>query len=127
MELFLKLDERLLRDDKIRDLIKRDGYEGLGIYLALLTLVRNYSDHAYQIPLSKVSDIASWDLHLPEEKLQEVLESCLEIGLLKNNENSFWSPRRKRDLLKAEEDRKKRSETNRSNVLKRWKSSSESE
>ena len=121
MELFLKLDERLLRDDKIRDLIKRDGYEGLGIYLALLTLVRNYSDHAYQIPLSKVSDIASWDLHIPEEKLQEVLESCLEIGLLKNNENSFWSPRRKKDLLRAEEVSQKRAEAGKKGGMARYK------
>ena len=123
MELFLKLDERLLRDDKIRDLIKRDGYEGLGIYLALLTLVRNYSDHAYQIPLSKVSDIASWDLHIPEEKLQEVLESCLEIGLLENDENSIWSPRRKNTLLKEEEARRKMSEGGKRGIQTRWNNS----
>lgn len=123
MELFLKLDERLLRDDKIRDLIKRDGYEGLGIYLALLTLIRNYSDHAYQIPLSKVSDIASWDLHIPEEKLQEVLESCLEIGLLKNDENSIWSPRRKNTLLKEEEARRKMSEGGKRGIQTRWNNS----
>ncbi len=122
MELFLKLDERLLRDDKIRDLIKCQGYEGLGIYISLLTLIRNYSDHAYQIPLEKISDIASWDLHLPEEKLNEVLDSCIAIGLLKRSEETIWSPRRKRDLLAAEEQKKKRSETNRANILKRWKS-----
>ncbi len=125
MELFLKLDERLLRDDKIRDLIKCQGYEGLGIYISLLTLIRNYSDHAYQIPLEKISDIASWDLHLPEEKLNEVLDSCIAIGLLKRSEQTIWSPRRKRDLLAAEELKKKQSEGGSKAMKKRWNVSNE--
>ena len=125
MELFLKLDERLLRDDKIRDLIRSDGYEGLGIYLSLLTLFRNYKDHAYQIPLGKIPEIASWDLHIDPDRLMSLIERCAEIGLFRKNEDSFWSPRRKSDLLDAEERKRRRSETNRNNVLKRWSSSSE--
>lgn len=125
MELFLKLDERLLRDDKIRDLIKAQGYEGLGIYISLLTLIRNYSDHAYQIPLEKIADIASWDLHLTEEKLNAVLDSCLEIGLLKRTDETIWSPRRKRDLLAAEEQKKKQSEGGSKAMKKRWNVSNE--
>lgn len=121
MELFLKLDERLLRDDKIRDLIKAEGYEGLGIYLALLTLIRNYSDHAYQIPLEKISDIASWDLHIAEEKLNSILDSCIQIGLLKKDDNSIWSVRRKNTLLKEEELSAKRAEAGRKGGLARYK------
>ncbi len=121
MELFLKLDERLLRDDKIRDLIKAEGYEGLGIYISLLTLIRNYSDHAYQIPLEKIADIASWDLHIAEEKLNEVLDSCIAIGLLRRDENSIWSVRRKNALLKEEEISAKRAEAGKKGGLARYK------
>nr|DAT34193.1 MAG TPA: protein of unknown function (DUF4373) [Caudoviricetes sp.] len=121
MELFLKLDERLLRDDKIRDLIRSDGYEGLGIYLSLLTLFRNYKDHAYQIPLDKIPEIASWDLHIDPDRLMALIERCAEIGLFRKSEETFWSPRRKSDLLKAEELRKKQSEGGLRAMEKRWK------
>lgn len=121
MELFLKLDERLLRDDKIRDLIRSDGYEGLGIYLSLLTLFRNYRDHAYQIPLVKIPEIASWDLHIDPDRLMSLIERCAEIGLFRKDDSSFWSARRKNSLLKEEELRKKQSEGGLRAMEKRWK------
>lgn len=121
MELYIRLDERLLRDDKIRDLIRSDGYEGLGIYLSLLTLFRNYKDHAYQIPLDKIPEIASWDLHIDPDRLMSLIERCAEIGLFRKNEDSFWSSRRKDDLLKEEERRKRQSEGGLKAMEKRWK------
>lgn len=120
MELFLKLDERLLRDDKIRDLIRSDGYEGLGIYLSLLTLFRNYRDHAYQIPLVKIPEIASWDLHIDPDRLMSLIDRCAEIGLFRKDDSSFWSARRKNSLLKEEELRKKQQESAARTNSKRW-------
>ena len=120
MELFLKLDERLLRDDKIRDLIRSDGYEGLGIYLSLLTLFRNYKDHAYQIPLEKIPEIASWDLHIDPDRLMALIERCAEIGLFRKDDETFWSARRKNSLLKEEELRRKQQESAARTNSKRW-------
>lgn len=121
MELFLKLDERLLRDDKIRDLIRSDGYEGLGIYLSLLTLFRNYRDHAYQIPLVKIPEIASWDLHIDPDRLMSLIDRCAEIGLFRKDDSSFWSARRKNSLLKEEELSQKRAEAGRKGGMARFK------
>ena len=120
MELFLKIDERLLRYDKIRDLIRSDGYEGLGIYLSLLTLFRNYKDHAYQIPLDKIPEIASWDLHIESDRLTSLIERCAEIGLFRKDDETFWSARRKNSLLKEEEVIAKKREGGKEGLRRRW-------
>lgn len=119
-EPYTRLDDRLLRDDKIRALRRATGYEGIGIYLSLLTLISNYRERAYQIPFASLEDIAECDMQISLDKLREVVDVCINLELFKSNETTFWSERKKNDLLKAEEAIAKMSEAGRRGINKRW-------
>lgn len=100
---YLIVQEDILRDDKIRDLIEARGYEGLGIYISLLTLMRNYSDTGYMVPWNEVRKIARWDLLIGEEELKGFIQSCIKCDLFKQDDSFFWSERRKNALEKQDE------------------------
>lgn len=106
---FTRLDGDWLSDEKIRKLRRKDGYEGLGVYLALLTLVPRYNNYAYEIPFSDIEIIAEEDVHIPSVRLAEIINDCVEIGLftVDNSVSRFYSSRRKNELIKGEETRKK--------------------
>ena len=106
---FVRLDGDWMEDEKIRQLRRKDGYEGLGVYLALLTLMIKYKDRAYQIPFSEIEIIAEEDIHIPSERLTEIINHAVEIGLLKVSSDitRFYSERRRNELLAAEKTREK--------------------
>ena len=106
---FTRLDGDWLSDEKIRRLRRKDGYEGLGVYLAILTLIPRYNDYAYEIPFSDIEVIAEEDVHISSERLSEIINDCIEIGLfnIDSNVTRFYSSRRKNELIKGEETRKK--------------------
>lgn len=118
---YLIVQEDILCDDKIRDLIELRGYEGLGIYISVLTLMRNYSDTGYKVPWDEVRKIARWDLLIKEEELYSFIQSFIDCKLFKSDSQFFWSDRR-RNCLKAQDDLKKeQSERARKLNEKRWK------
>lgn len=117
---YLIVQEDILRDDKIRDLIEAKGFEGFGIYISILTLMRNYQESGYKVPWSETRKIARWDLLIPNEKLKEVIDACIDCGLFKSDDSFFWSERRVECLVKQDDLERKRSETNQKNIRKRW-------
>ena len=117
---YLIVQEDILRDDKIRDLIEAKDFEGFGIYISILTLMRNYQESGYKVPWSETRKIARWDLLIPNEKLKEVIDACIDCGLFKSDDSLFWSERRVECLVKQDDLERKRSETNQKNIRKRW-------
>lgn len=117
---YLIIQEDILRDDKIRDLIEAKDFEGFGIYISLLTLMRNYQESGYKVPWSETRKIARWDLLIPNEKLREIIDACIGCGLFKSDDSFFWSERRVECLVKQDDLERKRSETNQKNIRKRW-------
>ena len=115
---FVRLDEDMLLDTKIRKLRRTKGYEGVGVYLSLLTLFRRYEEHGYCIPMDSLEEIAEEDMFVPIDTLRSIVEICLEIGLFElNEEMKFFSPRLRNTLFKQEQTREKQrmaaEETNR--------------
>lgn len=98
-----------MEDEKVRQLRRKDGYEGVGVYLALLTLMIRYKDTAYQIPYSQLDIIAEEDIHIPSERLYEIVNDCIDISLFKFGADlkTFYSARRKNELMAAEKTREK--------------------
>lgn len=117
---YLIVQEDILRDDKIRDLIESRGYEGLGMYIAILTLMRNYSDTGYKVPWEEVRKISKWDLLIPEQELQGFIDSFIDCDLFKSNDQFFWSERRINDLKKQDETKQKKSEGGKKGLEIRW-------
>ena len=99
---FVRLDEDSFDDPKIRTLIKRGGYEAVGMFFRFLTIVRRYKEHGYRVPLEDTADNASWDFHVEEEQLDKLYADCVEIGLLISDGEFIWSERRKKDLEEQE-------------------------
>lgn len=106
---FVRLDGDWMEDEKIRQLRRKDGYEGVGVYLALLTLMIRYKDTAYQIPYTQLDIIAEEDIHIPSERLYEIVNDCIDISLFKFGADlkTFYSARRKNELMAAEKTREK--------------------
>lgn len=117
---YLIVQEDILRDDKIRDLIEMRGYEGLGIYIAVLTLMRNYSDTGYKVPWDEVRKIARWDLLISEDDLKSFIDSFIECNLFKADDRFFWSERRKNCLEAQDEIRKKQVDGGKKGASKRY-------
>ena len=111
---FIKVDENILSSPKIQKLIIARGYEGLGFFISLLTVMRNYQSTAFRIPLEDLETIASWHLHLNAEEQDRFalfIEKAIELDILKVNDEYLWSERRSNDLLAQETLRKKQSES----------------
>lgn len=123
---FVRLDGDWMEDEKIRQLRRKDGYEGVGVYLALLTLMIRYKDTAYQIPYTQLDIIAEEDIHIPSERLYEIVNDCIDISLFKfgTDLKTFYSARRKNELMAAEKTREKQSEGGKKAMQKRWFSDS---
>ena len=119
---FVKLDVEFFRDEKVRVLRRRLGYEGVGIYLSLLSLHRKYQEYGYTIPLRLVDEIAEEDLIIPPSKLHDTVDACLEIGLFTRTESeeNFYSSRLRNDLMKDEDTRRKQSEGGTKAMQKRY-------
>lgn len=119
---FIKLDEDFLVDRKISALRRKAGYEGVGLYLSILSLIRRYKESSYQIPLSDIPVICQESLFISEERFMEMLDLMVETGLLRMSDKCFWSDRRRNDLLCQERVRKAQSEGGKSAMQRRWNS-----
>ena len=123
---YIMLDEAFLDDPKIEDLQISMGIEGIGFYIVLLTVFREHSATDYRIPYDRLSIIADRRMHLTKEEKERFsifMEKAIEIGLLKESEEGdcFWSERRRIDLKKQEEARKKMSEAGVKGMASRYK------
>jgi hypothetical protein len=119
------LDEAFLDDPKMEDLQIELGIEGIGFYVVLLTVFREHSATGYRIPYDRLNIIADRRMHLTDaekERFSIFMAKAIEIGLLQESEEGdfFWSERRRIDLLKQEELRKKQSLSGKETMEKRY-------
>lgn len=100
---FVKLDEDILQDPEIQDLIEENGFEGLGVYLSILTLFRAYEGTSYMIPFKDLKRLAKKTFDMTEKRLGGIIYDCIRIGILESltkpdGQTYFYSPRRKAEL-----------------------------
>ena len=122
---YMIISEAILRDPMIEDLILQGGYAAFGYYIAILSIMRDYKDFDYKLPIKRLDIIAGSRLMLYDAKDRETFAEhvglMLAIGLLKKDEDSIWSDRRRLDLLKQDNLRDKQTqsalETNRKRGL----------
>ena len=111
---YMIISEAILRDPMIEDLILQGGYAAFGYYIAILSIMRDYKDFDYKLPIKRLDIIAGSRLMLYDAKDRETFAEhvglMLAIGLLKKNEDCIWSDRRRLDLIKQDESRAKMSE-----------------
>lgn len=111
---FVKLDEDILQDPQIRNLIEESGYEGLGIYLGILTLFRNYHATSYMIPTKSIKTLAKRDFDISVARMEKIVTSCVVNHLLDiteiDGEEYFYSRRRKKELFGDAELKQKQQE-----------------
>ena len=123
MEWFIKLDEDFSSDPKIRKLRRSLGREAVLDYIELLPIFRRFPDRGYQIPFDELSDIAECDLFTTEERLMQTVQTCIELGLFETDGETFWSRRRKADLMNQAELKEKQRlaalETNKKRTAKK--------
>ena len=100
---FVKLEEDIFQDPKIRCLLRKGGYEAFGLYCGLLTIFRRYKSLIYRIPYDDIPDLAEWDLHCTAESLNKAVDLCVEVGLFMDDGVLFWSERRVKDLLEQDQ------------------------
>lgn len=112
---YIMIDESILSDTKIEDLLMALGYEGFGLYVAFLTLIRNFDSTGYKVPLDRLEILARRHLLLhTEEELEsfsEFIATSVQCGLLQEDDKYIWSERRRIDLLKQENIRQKQKES----------------
>lgn len=110
--LYFPHDFTASRDSKIIELRKETGWEGYGLYWALLEMLGSDSDH--ELP-TKYNHLA-WELRTDAGLLKKVVE---DFGLftLADDGSSFYSERLSRQLEEMDVIRKKRQDA----ANKRWK------
>lgn len=81
-------DMNARNDEKILNLRSEYGWEGYGIYFALLEMMFESDDT--QLNLSNIKSIA-FALNIKEKKLAEIINFCIEINLFEKDEKTFWS------------------------------------
>jgi len=92
-------DSNASHDPKIIHLRSTYGWEGYGLYWAIVERLR--SEKNYQFPSDKIS-ILAYDLQYPE--LEKFIKDCIEVFELFKSENGhFWSESLKRRMKKYEQ------------------------
>ena len=104
-------------DEKILELRARFGAEGYGIFWMVVESMAETSDG--KLKASLIGGL-SHGYGLPIEKLQKILDCCVEVGLFKLKKGNYLSDR----MLRYKEFRKKMSQFGQEGAKKRWGSHS---
>lgn len=81
-------DATAFNDPKIIRLRQKYGFEGYGVFWAVVEKLRLCQ--GYQFNYSDL-DVLSFELHIEFEKLREILDFCIEIGLFVLSDDVFYS------------------------------------
>lgn len=81
-------DSNAQHDEKILQLRSKHGWQGYGIYWAIIEKLREST--SYKFSLTAIPGL-SLSLSHPQAELQALLEDCYQIGLLTKNEEYFHS------------------------------------
>lgn len=97
-------DSNASQDDKILELRAAHGWQGYGIYWAIIERLRD-SDQ-YQYPLKRINGLATW-LVVPIDILKSIL---FDFDLFQNDGEYFWTNSLKNRMEIRDEINKKRSD-----------------
>lgn len=87
-------DSNARNDDKILKLRSKFGYEGYGMFWAIIEVLRESSNYKFELNNIRLLQLS---LGCSARKLQSFIEFCLNIGILAKDNQFFWSER----LLKS--------------------------
>lgn len=111
-------DSNARYDDKILEMRSEYGYEGYGVYWALIETLRDATN--YKLEKEKIKSL-SIALGYSEKKLVKIISDFIKkFKLFKENEKYFWSDSLLRRMKQKDEKSKKMQE----NAEKRWKGTS---
>lgn len=110
-------DANARQDEKILMLRAEHGWEGYGIYWALIEMMFESSDSA--LHHSKVKGIAvSYNIDMA--LLNQIIDTCIEQNLFQSEDDLFWSDSLIRRKNKFRDIKNKRSEAGKKGAAKRW-------
>jgi len=110
---YFQHDFNARNDEKILELRSRFGAEGYGIFWMLVeTMAENANGGVSKSLMGGLSH----GYGLPKEKLQKIVDCCVEVGLFKLKKGNYLSDR----LLRYKEFRKEMSDFGKQGAEKRW-------
>jgi hypothetical protein len=110
-------DANARQDEKILMLRAEHGWEGYGIYWALVEMMFENSDSA--LHHNKIRGIAvSYNINITV--LESVINTCITEELFVSDEEKFWSDSLIRRKNKYQEIKEKKAEAGRKGMAKRW-------
>lgn len=115
---YFQHDFNARNDEKILELRHRFGAEGYGVFWMVVESMAETSDGKLKATL--IGGL-SHGYGLPINKLQKILDCCVEVGLFKLVRGNYLSNR----LLRYKEFRKKLAELGRDGAEKRWRGHSQ--
>ena len=111
---FFSHDYNARNDVKIIELRFKFGWEGYGLYWAIIESLREQATYIYE--LNKVPILAH-TLGYDSEKLLKLIDFCFEVNLLVKKKTFFYSDSLMRRMAEIDEKRKKLSEAGRKGGL----------
>ena len=116
---FFPHDANARNDARVIALRGEYGWEGYGIYFALLEIMFEAGDVAIKKKLLKGTAL---QLAIPLTKLEAVIQYCLsdDIGLLVEDDKSIWSERLRGTREQLDEAYNRAVESGRKGAAKRW-------
>jgi hypothetical protein len=110
-------DANARQDEKVLMLRAEHGWEGYGIFWALVEMMFESSDSA--LHLNKIRGIAV-SYNIPITVLESVINTCITEDLFVSDGEKFWSESLIRRKTKYMEIKEKKSEAGRKGMAKRW-------
>jgi hypothetical protein len=110
-------DANAHKDPKVLKLRMKFGWEGYGIYWAIIETLREQPEYKW-----KANDKAllSYTFANGEPIVTDIVDHCIEIGLLENDGTHIYSQSLLKRMEKYENKRKKRVEAGKKGAQKRW-------
>lgn len=98
-------DSNARNDDKILELRAQYGWEGYGVYWAIIEILRDSSDYCYP---SNAKAGLSLSLNIGKADLEKYLNKMFEVGLLEEKNGCFYSESLMKRMEEIDEKRRKR-------------------
>lgn len=110
-------DGNARNDEKILMLRSEHGWEGYGVFWALVEMMFEKKDTC--LNMKRLNGIAS-GLGVDPDKLKAIVETCIEEGLFEKDGEEFWSNTLCRRKEKLENLKSRRSEGGKKGMASRW-------
>ena len=112
-------DSNARYDAKILELRAEYGWEGYGIYWAIIESLRDANIDNYKLPTRTLGGIAL-SMNLEKTFLIDFIDALVEFDLLQKDEKHFWSDTLISRMEIREEKRQKRADAGRLGARARW-------